>query len=96
MAASLLVSMLVALGVSRRWVAAYVDPGDESMRTALGCLAAVAVGFLAANLAGWLDPLPWRLLPFLPPIGYLVLLGLIEGRRLLRELRYFRALLAGS
>ena len=66
------------------------------MRTALGCLAAVAVGFLAADLAGWLDPLPWLLLPFLPPIAYLALLGLIEGRRLLREFRYFRALLAGS
>jgi len=96
MAASLLVSMLVAFAVSRRWVAAYVDPGGESMRTALGCLAAVAVGFLAADLAGWLDPLPWMLLPFLPPIGYLALLGLIEGRGLLRELRYFRALLGGS
>ena len=42
------------------------------------------------------DPLPWLLLPFLPPIGYLALLGLIEGRSFVRELRYFRSLISGS
>lgn len=57
--------------------------------------AAVAAVTAAADREGLLAALPDAVLPFLPPLAFAALIGLLERRYLLGELRYLRDQLRG-
>lgn len=65
-------------------------------------LAVPGLSLVAGSAAAWLAlqgplaGLPWALWPFVPPIFYGLLLALLEGRKLLRQLRYLRAIARGQ
>jgi PST family polysaccharide transporter len=90
-AMSLLVSYLVAMGVSW-YVLRDVVRGTSVRLYGTPVLALVGTLALLAGLARWdaFAGLPWWVLPFLPPLVFGVLILAIDRGELLREIRYLR------
>ncbi len=88
-AAGLLATTLLALGLAWRQAARLVDVAPLRMlATPLLLLGACAGVFAALHAAGVLACVPWVARPFLPPVVYLLGLLAVEQETLLGELRY--------
>ena len=95
-AAALLGTLLLGLAVSQPLTRRVLGRSVPVLRAPSLILAATVAVFLVLGAADLLEPVPWALRPFLPPVLFSALLVAVERSTLLRELRYLRSQLRGD
>ncbi len=95
-AAALLAVTGLGMALALRSARAILGAVPHVMRAPLVILAVTVALFLGLGELGLLGSVPWALRPFLPPLVYGVVLGLVERSTLLRELGYLARQLRGG